>query len=431
MHVYSTPLQPILQKLRQGVVDLEQYIVELCKHIEKVEPEIRAFLPEKGLKKRLWAEAVDLKKHYPDPAGRPPLYGIPVGVKDLLRVEGFPTRAGSLLDPDLFEGPEADCVKILRRAGAIVLGKTVTTEFAYFEPGPTRNPHNLNHTPGGSSSGSAAAVAAGMCPLALGTQTMGSVTRPAAFCGIVGFKPSYNRIPTTGLVYFSPSLDQLGLFTQDLAGAEIAARILCRDWHPEGAAPGKPILGVPEGPYLDQAGLEARKAFEQQLTRLATTGIKIIRVPALKDAEALARKHNQMASAEIALMHTPWFSRYKELYRPRTAQIIQKGQKISAEELEEARLGQSELRCRLEALMQETGINLWATPSTRGPAPEGIAFTGDPAMSLPWTYAGLPTITIPINRSAHKLPLGLQLIAPFWADENLLAWAHQLACYLA
>ncbi len=428
MHVYSAPLQPISGKLRQGTVDLEQYIVELCKHIEKVEPEVQAFLPEPDRRERLLTEAAALKERYPDPAGRPLLYGIPVGVKDLLRVDGFPTRAGSFLDPALFEGPEADSVKLLRQAGALVLGKTVTTEFAYFEPGPTRNPHNLNHTPGGSSSGSAAAVAAGMCPLALGTQTMGSVTRPAAFCGIVGFKPSYNRIPTAGLVYFSPSVDHLGLFTQDLAGAEIAAAVFCRDWHPEGTAPGKPVLGVPEGPYLEQAGPEARQGFEQQLDRLAGAGIDIKRLPVLEDVEALARRHNLMASAEIAAMHAPWFSRYGELYRPRTVQIIRKGQEIPQEELEEARRGQSELRRRLEGLMQEAGIDLWVAPSTRGPAPEGIASTGDPAMNLPWTYAGLPTITVPAGKAGSGLPLGLQLIAPFWADEKLLAWTRQLVC---
>src|SRR5690606_13419755 len=136
----------------------------------------------------------------------PPLYGALVGVKDVFHVDGFVTRAGSKLPPELFAGPEAVCVKRLREAGALIAGKTVTTEFAFFEPGPTRNPHNVAHTPGGSSSGSAAAVAAGMCNLALGTQTIGSVIRPAAYCGIIGFKPSLNRIPTEGLVYFSRTI---------------------------------------------------------------------------------------------------------------------------------------------------------------------------------------------------------------------------------
>jgi len=155
-----------------------------------------------------------------------------VGIKDIFHVDGFVTRAGTRVPPERFAGPEAASVALLREAGALIAGKTVTTEFAYFEPGPTRNPHNPAHTPGGSSSGSAAAVAAGLCQLALGTQTIGSVIRPAAFCGVVGFKPSFGRIPTSGLVYFSRTIDHVGLFTQDLDGMELAASVLCRDWQP-------------------------------------------------------------------------------------------------------------------------------------------------------------------------------------------------------
>ena len=154
---------------------------------------------------------------------------MPVGVKDIFHAAGFETRAGSQLPPELLTGPEADAVGRLRAAGCLILGKTVTTEFAYYEPEPTRNPHNLAHTPGGSSSGSAAAVAAGLAPLALGTQTIGSVIRPAAFCGIVGFKPSYGRISPEGLIFFSPSLDHVGLFTQDVAGMSLAAAVLCEN----------------------------------------------------------------------------------------------------------------------------------------------------------------------------------------------------------
>ena len=161
----------------------------------------------------------------------------------------------------------------LRDAGALIAGKTVTTEFAYFEPGPTRNPHNLSHTPGGSSSGSAAAVAAGMVPLALGTQTIGSVIRPAAFCGVVGFKPTLQRIPTAGVLYFSRTLDQIGLFTQDVAGMEAAASVLCEEWEDVRLSEDDiPVLGVADGPYLRQASQEALAAFKQQLQRLEETG---------------------------------------------------------------------------------------------------------------------------------------------------------------
>ena len=174
---------------------------------------------------RLRREASDLLRRYPDPMARPPLFGALVGVKDIFHVDGFVTRAGSELPPELFAGPEASCVTALRAAGALILGKTVTTQFAYFAPGPTRHPLSTTlgetRTPGGSSSGSAAAVAAGFAPLALGTQTIGSIIRPAAFCGVVGFKPSFGRVATDGVIPLSPSADTVGWLAATL---EVAVR---------------------------------------------------------------------------------------------------------------------------------------------------------------------------------------------------------------
>lgn len=185
----------IAASLRSDQLDLLTYIEEICGRIDALDRQIQALPPEPNRRARLVGEVAALKASFPDPGNRLPLYGVPVGVKDIFRVDGFLTRAGSRLPPELFAGPQTACVSTLRAAGALILGKTVTTEFAYREPGPTRNPHNLDHTPGGSSSGSAVAVAAGFCPLALGTQTIGSVIRPAAYCGIVGFKPSYGCCP--------------------------------------------------------------------------------------------------------------------------------------------------------------------------------------------------------------------------------------------
>src|SRR5258706_6494819 len=216
--------------LRNNQLDLLAYIDDICNRIDAAEPHIHALLAEPERRSRLIADAVALEARFPDPASRPPLYGIPLGIKDMFHVDGFLTRAGSRLPPELFSGPEAACVRNLRDAGALILGKTISTEFAYFEPGPTRNPHNLEHTPGGSSSGSAAAVAAGFCPLALGTQAIGSTIRPAAFCGIVGFKPTYKRISTKGWILSSEALEHVGIFTQDLAGMELAASLLCQNW---------------------------------------------------------------------------------------------------------------------------------------------------------------------------------------------------------
>jgi len=318
----------------------------------------------------------------------------------------------------------------LREAGALLLGKTITTEFAYFEPGPTRNPHNLEHTPGGSSSGSAAAVAAGFCPLALGTQTIGSTIRPAAFCGIVGFKPSYDRIPTDGLILCSASIDTIGFFTQDAAGIALVAPLLCNVWQPA-TADNMPVLGVPEGPYLDQASSEGRAAFEKQVMLLEQVGYRVLHVEAMHDIDAIAIRHRHIVAAEMAQVHAAWFATYETLYRPRTAALIRQGKEVSTEELAAALAGLDVLRSELEGLMAQHGIDLWISPAAPGSAPEGIATTGDPVMNLPWTHAGLPAIALPAGRTPNGLPLGLQVVGRFMADEQLVSWAQPMAEVLA
>lgn len=428
MYIFPAPLADTALALRNGQLDLAVYIDELCERIDVVDQQVQALLPEPDRWARLQREALALQARYPDPTRRPPLYGIPVGIKDIFHVDGFPTRAGTEVPAHLFAGPEATCVTALRAAGALILGKTVTTEFAYIEPGPTRNPHNPRYTPGGSSSGSAAAVAAGMCPLALGTQTVGSVIRPAAFCGVVGFKPSYGRIPVDGIVPFAPSADHVGLFTQDSAGMCLAASVLCHDWRdPDPQIVSRlPVLGVPAGAYLEQATPEVLTAFAAHLRLLEQTGYTVRQIPVLADIAAIAQRHRQLIAAEMAQIHATWFAQYAPLYRPSTAALIREGQAVSATTLAAARAGQIQLRSDLMAVMTEAGIDLWLCPATTQTAPPGIGSTGDPAMSTPWTHAGLPTLTLPIDPAANGLPLGIQYIAPFMADERLLAWSLEL-----
>lgn len=424
--------------LRSGELALLDYVERLCDRIDAVDPQILALLPEPGRRERLLADAAAIERRFPSPSERPPLYGVPVGVKDIFSVDGFVTRAGSALPPELFEqwfeGREASSVTRLREAGALLLGKTVSTEFAHFEPGPTRNPHNREHTPGGSSSGSAAAVAAGFVPLALGSQTVGSVIRPAAFCGVVGFKPSYDRIPTDGVLYYSRSTDHVGLFTQDAAGMALAAASMLDGWRPpDGAAQAgpMPVLGVPTGPYLEQAEPEALRAFEAQLARLEQAGCEVRHVAALDDIEAIAERHRAMTSAEFAEVHDSWFTHYGALYRPRSAALVERGRAVSAEAREAGLRGRAELRERLHELLQANGLDAWVSPPAPGPAPEGIGSTGNPAMNLPWTHAGLPALTLPAGRAENGLPLGMQFAARFMADEQLLAWAETLEPVLA
>ncbi len=427
--ILSAPLAETATALHTGQLDLLAYLNEICDRIDTLEPEIHALLPEANRRARLLTEAQALQADFPDPSNRPPLFGIPVGIKDIFFVDGFPTHAGSQLPSELFVGAEGDCVRALRSAGALMLGKTVTTEFAYFEPGPTRNPHNLEHTPGGSSSGSAAAVAAGFCPLAIGTQTIGSTIRPAAFCGIVGFKPSYGRIPNNGLILCSNTFDHVGIFTQDVAGAVLAASLLCHNWQvvETGVSDALPVLGVPEGPYLAQASPEGLAAFEKQLTHLEEAGYTLRRVTAMEDIEVINRRHSRLVFAEMARVHAAWFAQYESLYRPRTAAAIREGQEVSLEELHLARAGIVKLRAQLEALMLQARIDLWVCPSSPGPAPEGLASTGSPLMNLPWTQAGLPAISLPAGRAANGLPLGFQCVGASMADERLLKWATPMS----
>jgi Asp-tRNA(Asn)/Glu-tRNA(Gln) amidotransferase A subunit family amidase len=426
-------LTSLSHALRSGELDLPAYLNVLADRFAEREPQVRAFVPENGRFERLHHAAQQLLAQYPDPAERPLLFGIPVGVKDIFHVNGFVTQAGSRLPANLWAGEaeaenEAPSVSRLRRHGALIMGKTVTTEFAYFGPGPTRNPHNLNHTPGGSSSGSAAAVAAGLCPLALGTQTIGSVNRPAAFCGVVGYKPSYGRIPKKNVLPLSPSLDHVGLFTPGVDGAEVVAGLLCGQWQLAVMMDptSKPVLGVPEGPYLERASAEGLAHFRAVCARLQGAGLVVKSVPAMPDFEEIYARHNLIVAAEAAQVHQEWYAEYGDRYHPKTAELIERGKQVSSEQLEKARNGRSQLRRQLIQLMAREGIDLWLSPAAPGPAPAGLDSTGDPVMNLPWTHAGLPTLSLPAGKNEQGLPLGLQLTAHWYEDEKMLDWAADM-----
>ena len=292
-------------------------------------------MPEEHRFSRLRDEYRALEERYPDPEARPPLFGLPVGVKDIFHADGFETHAGSKLPADRLAGEQASSVTLLKDAGALVLGKTVTTEFAYFAPGPTRNPYNTDHTPGGSSSGSAAGVAAGLAPIAFGTQTVGSINRPAAFCGVVGFKPSYARISAVGVIPLAPSLDHVGTFTSDVSGTLVAAPLLLADWNPENLdsrlgdlAPGTVTLGIPRGPYMEGGSEEAIAHLESVKLRLEAGGLRVIDVPAMTDHAEIEQRHYLILAAEAAAVRREWFDEFGEIYNPKTAELIEKGRDI-------------------------------------------------------------------------------------------------------
>ncbi|WP_435177674.1 amidase [Actinacidiphila sp. bgisy145] len=409
---------------------------ELCARIEERDGRVAAFVggaePAAARRERLRRELADVHARWPVPGGRPPLFGVPVAVKDIVRVDGLPTRAGSRLPPEVFAGPQAAVVDRLRAAGAVVAGKTVTAEFAMSAPGPTRNPHAPDHTPGGSSSGSAAAVAAGMVPLALGTQTVGSVVRPASYCGVVGFKPTAGRIPTGGVVPNAPTLDTLGVFAATPAEVGAAAAALCDGWRPvRGAAPRPPVFGVPDGPYLERAGRQARAALERQVAALARAGNQVRRVPMFADFAAVADDLSALNRHEAARSHAVWFARYGDYYRPQSAATVRAGQAVSPARYERALRARDAFRTGLLAATGRAGVDVWICPAATGPAPRGLSDTGDPVMCGPWSFAGWPSLCLPAGRTGEGLPIGSQWVARPSADEQLLAWAEAGAALLA
>ena len=421
----------LVEDLRSGQLLLPDFLAQIEARFTQQEPSILAFLPEDDRFTRLQEDAETLILSYPDLIKRPLLFGALAGIKDIFHVEGFTTQAGSRLPSDLLQGEEAKSVTRLKEAGALIFGKTVTTEFAYFSPGSTRNPHNPEHTPGGSSSGSAAAVAAGFCHLALGTQTIGSIIRPASFCGVVGLKPNYDRISREGVIPLSPSLDHVGFFVPDVESAIDGARVLYRDWAELLEPLKKPRLGIPDGPYLQSVSPEGLAHFEIVCKLLGNAGYEFEHIQVMSDFTEIKARHDVIMSAEAAQVHADWFHEYEDLYSAKFSELIRRGQQINNDQLQEAFSARDNFRSELRRTFLDHNIDLWICPSTVGAAPKGLESTGDPVMNLPWTQAGLPAINLPAGKNQDGLPLGLQVVSNWYKDESLLFWAKDLETVLA
>lgn len=422
MYYKKNNLAETLQALKSGGLNLISYTNSLCDLIDAVEPHVHALIPEADRRQRLLKEAAALLSTYPDPLKRPPLFGIPVGIKDIFRVDGFKTACGSKLPSELFEGPEAPIVTQLKNAGALILGKTVTTEFAYFEPGPTRNPNHTDFTPGGSSSGSAAAVAAGFTPLAFGTQTIGSIIRPAAYCGVVGIKPSSLSISADGVIPFSPTLDHVGFFTHDLDGAQLIASLFCNEYLPAHSQTVVNLtIGIPDKLYLHQADSIILAHFNEVVAQLQINNIKIIKTTLFSDIEIINGLHKQLAAREFAMTHRKWFATHAELYSPHSVRLIKEGADVPDKANKQIFEFRSTLRTQVDALMEKEGVDVWLSPATLTLPPKGLSSTGSPLMNLPWTFTGHPVITIPYGKTSANLPFGLQFTGHMNALGKLLA----------
>jgi Asp-tRNA(Asn)/Glu-tRNA(Gln) amidotransferase A subunit family amidase len=355
-----------------------------------------------------------------------PLAGVPFGVKDIIGVAGMPTRCGSEAcnsSPPQFD---ASCVALLRRAGAVPVGKTVTAEFAYMTPGPTRNPANLQHTPGGSSSGSAAAVAAGMVPMALGTQTGGSMIRPAAFCGVVGFKPGFGAIGRDGMKVMCESLDVIGWYCADVADVARVAEVLLSEAPPPlhstedlrtvkiGFLPGNP------GHVLEHAAQVALEDARRALGGLST----VEPVAEISDPAGFLEAHSVIMHYELSRSLLPVAMEHAaQLSRP-LREAIDKGLAIPAQTYREMKTWQHTQRLRWTDYFGDADVVL--TSSALGPAPRGLESTGTAAFNKAWSLLGWPCIHLPTALNEDGLPLGVQLVGKPGTDRELIGWALAL-----
>lgn len=427
MQLAHASLADVLSNEEEAEISMDESITLYLKRFAELEPQIHAFVPENQLALRLNGEKEQLLASFAGTSGRPALWGIPVGIKDLIHVEGLPTYAGSQLPAEALTGKEGSLIRRLRALGAVIAGKTVTEEFAYQGPIATLNPRNIAHTPGGSSAGSAAAVAAGVCPLAVGTQTLRSVLAPASFCGVVGYKTSYGRIPMDGIIQLSPSFDAIGFFTQDLRSMEIAAELLIPDWTPRQASR-KPVLGIPNGVYMQLMSDEVKAAFHAQIESLEKLGYQVKRVEMpwhdeLIYGDAMLR----FIEGEMAREHADLFEQYAGYYGEPVREGIARGKQITDNELEVCRELQLELRRDLDVLMKLEGIDLWVSPAQGGTAPKlEENRTGWAGMTAVWGFAGCPALSIPAA-SIDNLPLGFQCVGTHGGDEWLLAWSREVA----
>ncbi len=389
-------------------------------NIEKHEANVQAFVEDTFYKSRILVAESRVDQSLP-------LAGLLLGVKDIIHVDGFQTRCGSDLPANLFSGDQASCVTRLINAGAVMAGKTVTAEFAVSDPGPTRNPRNLNHTPGGSSSGSAAAVAAGFCDIALGTQTSGSVIRPAGYCGVVGYKPSFGRVSLDGVLPFSTSMDHIGLMASDIPMLGKVLPVLVPDWQTGHHAPTKNLtIGVPQGSYINLAAPNVLNEFEKNLSLIERSGVRLKHIPLCDDVSVHNDNHDLIANAELYRIHEPWFAEYQDLYKPKSRETLEFGKKISDQTLQQS-LGRAKTtQLWMQEFMKQQAIDVWLAPVAPDLAPEGLSSTGDFRMNAIWSYTGLPVITFPTGADDRNLPYSVQIAGRFGQDEALLQIAQTL-----
>jgi Asp-tRNA(Asn)/Glu-tRNA(Gln) amidotransferase A subunit family amidase len=425
------------RRIRDGLLTSEE-LVEIClERIRHTEPTVQAwtFLDEDHALAQ--ARGADERKRSGEPVG--PLHGVPVGIKDIIDTADMPTENGTLLHRGRTPRSDAAVVASLRAAGAVILGKTVTTECAYFTPGKTRNPHNPEHTPGGSSSGSAAAVGAGMVPLALGSQTAGSVIRPASFCGVYGFKPTHGLIPRTGVLQLSRTLDHIGLFARGIDDlALLLEQLTGHDEHDPDTRPRAhipfqkiaaeeppipPMLAFIKTPHWERADADTKQAYAELVEAL---GERVEEVELFPSAREAWDWHKTIMEAEMAANLEPLWVAGRDRLSEKLRGLIERGRETRAVDHQRALRSLVPMAESFDELFMER-YDAILTPPALGTAPKGLGATGDPAFCSLWTLCGMPAITLPLMQGANGLPLGVQLVGRRNFDARLLRTARWLA----
>lgn len=422
--------------LVSGKSSSTDFYERLLAFIDSGDEAIKAFVNRDDRIVNLHAQHLDDSRTLAREPGQ--LYGVPIAVKDIIDTADYPTEYGSKIYEGRYSAGDASVVRRLRDAGAVIVGKTATTEFATFTPAQTRNPHNLDHTPGGSSSGSAAAVAAGFVPVALGSQTNGSVIRPASFCGVYGFKPSRGLIPLTGAMEQSPSLDQLGLFGRNIEDIALVTEVINGD---DGLDPGtqgqlpirmlKTALSEPpvqpkfcffKTPWWDKVDPEAREAYEALIDHLGTGLVSVLEVPEVLDKAIEWQKTVQYT--EMAFAFQREFLNYPDQLSDRLKDQIKTGMNISVMDYLAAKDRIPHVASAFDEYFEHFDAIL--CPAALGTAPKGLGSTGDPIMQTIWTFAGLPALSLPMLTLSNGLPLGVQAIGQYKDDARLLRTARWL-----
>ena len=414
------------RRLRPGETTCVDVLQSCLDRIEQREHEVRAWV----LVDRDGAlvQARDLDAELQAGRDRGLLHGIPIGVKDIINVQGLPTSCGMTGWEGNTDPVDAAIVARLRAAGAIILGKTVSTPFAWVDPPVTRNPWNLDRTPGGSSSGSAAAVACGMCLAALGTQTGGSITRPSAFCGVAGMKPTFGYIDDQGIFPFAPTLDHPGFIARSVADLRLIFEVCRRpDLPAEQDAPwvrgavDRPRLSRPHGIFDSLASSEMRATLSSALECLGDAGAEVCVFGSTHLFEPMLRDHRIIMAAEAAAAHRELGDAKPREYPPRIAELLREGEAIPGRDYLQACARLSRYRFAMNDWLQR--VDALVTPAALGAAPDPST-TGDPVFNSPWSLLGLPTVSFTIGLSADGLPLAVQLVGGRGLDLHLLRTAE-------